>query len=756
MCAVRKKSPAPCLLLLLWPCLALAQDRDGDRVPDTVAQKVGVPAAAAQELVVIATSPAQRAAGRGDQQPQAPDILALEGCHVGQQRALLRIQFAQKPDFAAAGLIVYLDLDNDPDTGRVDRYHGGVDLMLLVSKNELNRSFHGERFTASNTLTSAALQDDTLWISVDAPWVVQQDRLVFGVHLLAQIQGGSSDTTRHTIARLPRHDAAVPALPARRNNSLRSLADYRYYNDRVKYEELSDKGMTYQQVAPAQPLVPPRPRPALPYAAPRQAGRAGSLERHRVPVQLLEQQQVLRRATPITFGFPLPRGGLFDTAHLRVVSDGGEVVPAQFTVTAFWPDDSLKWVLVDLQTDLDAGQQKQLSVECGQQVRTPAPASPLRVTETDTMIQIDTGAIRVEVDKQRFDLLHRVSLGGRDVVRSSGTGVILRDEQDHQYTQAAAAPRSVLVEQQGPEKVVLRIEGDYADQSGRTYMSYITRIVLHARSARATIAHTHVNTYLDTEFTDINSLVLPLSATGFASVELPVELPAPRATGSASAESPAGSAGITSPFSVTQWDDQQYRVGGSADATYQGCFSGGVGLRSDGGNLNLVVHEFWQRWPKGLAVDGDSATIALLPAQPSAEFGRDLPFWLMFPFVEGKYRFKWGMAFTTCVTVDFAATTSLDQLQADADCPVVAVLPADWYGSTEALGPLSVPATGPLAIWDTYVAGATAPHGPEAEGARVWLLQLRRLVRRTESKLGEQRVRSGARFLPAVRPHRPA
>ena len=72
----------------------------------------------------------------------------------------------------------------------------------------------------------------------------------------------------------------------------------------------------------------------------------------------------------------------------------------------------------------------------------------------------------------------------------------------------------------------------------------------------------------------------------------------------------------------------------------------------------MVVHEFWQRWPKAISADGATSAIQLLPRQPSSDFGRELPFWLMYPFVEGKYRFKWGMSFTTRVTFDFAATTT--------------------------------------------------------------------------------------------------
>jgi hypothetical protein len=115
------------------------------------------------------------------------------------------------------------------------------------------------------------------------------------------------------------------------------------------------------------------------------------------------------------------------------------------------------------------------------------------------------------------------------------------------------------------------------------------------------------------------------------------------------------------------------------------------GRFADGGAATAAIHEFWQRWPKAFEADKESFAIHLLPRQPRSDFGTDLPFWLMYPFVDGKYRFKWGMSFTTRVTFDFAGETAVDQLHADANMPVVAVLPAGWYASSKALGNVAIP-----------------------------------------------------------------
>jgi hypothetical protein len=121
------------------------------------------------------------------------------------------------------------------------------------------------------------------------------------------------------------------------------------------------------------------------------------------------------------------------------------------------------------------------------------------------------------------------------------------------------------------------------------------------------------------------------------------------------------------------------------------------------GSIAAVVHDFWQRWPKQLAADSAELCVELLPRQPDAHFGQGLPHYLLYPFVEGFYRFKWGMAFTDRVTFDFSGRTPPDQLRAEAQSPLVAVVPAPWYARTNALGPMAAPLGRQFSLWDKFV-----------------------------------------------------
>jgi hypothetical protein len=153
-----------------------------------------------------------------------------------------------------------------------------------------------------------------------------------------------------------------------------------------------------------------------------------------------------------------------------------------------------------------------------------------------------------------------------------------------------------------------------------------------------------------------------------------------------------------SPAVFNQRDDLTLAVNGKET---QNKLSGAAQLTLDNGSkTGLTVRKCWQRWPKSFAADKTAFTIGILPEQHSKEFGRNLPFYLQFPFCEGKYRMKWGMAFTEDITFDFSGNLSMKQMDAEANLPLVAVLPSEWYTRTDALsGKIPAPVGQQFALW---------------------------------------------------------
>lgn len=701
-----------CRIFLLFVGLVLATgalfaaevDTDGDGVSDDVERQLGSLPDTKQELVLVATSKDEQ---YSDEQAKvnAPDILSLEAGHVGGQRLLFKVTFARPPVFVNSTFIVYADLDTNLETGRQDApEHRGVDVMVVASGTQMSSSSHNAAFGRENTyVAGAAVVGNVLYITLEAALPDKGDKLRLDLQLLSQRKGGRADSTPRKVVEVPRFaNRPVPKVPRRGAPDLRPLSDYRYHDNLVKLEKLEDKGLTFEQVAPAKPTEFGRPRPEVPFASvARKPGKAGSVKRQQVEVQLLEEAGVARRSTAISFGFPFSQGAVFDLNNLRVLSPAGQEVAAQFTATSFWPDDSLKWVLVDFQTPLAAKEERKSVVEFGSAVKRPGPSSPLKVSQNDTVLTVVTGPLKVEIDKQRFNLLrsvwHDANKDGKfedaeRVAASAPEGLRLVDEKGKLFTTSARPPESVKLEEQGPQKVVVRATGQYAAADGQTYMRYVTRFALRAGSPRVTVAHTHIDDYLKTEFTDITSLTMPVSPSGLRGVSLFM----PRDDGTLTAYE-----GKT--MKLLQLDEKSALLQTDGKEVRSGQTPGLVRCSLQAGTVSVALHDFWQRWPKGLSADGKEVSIDLLPPQPSAQYGADLPHYLMYPCVSGKYRFKWGMSFTERITFDFSGQTTVEELHAEANRPIVPVVPASWCAQTKALGDLSAPVGKQFAEWDNYI-----------------------------------------------------
>lgn len=110
---------------------------------------------------------------------------------------------------------------------------------------------------------------------------------------------------------------------------------------------------------------------------------------------------------------------------------------------------------------------------------------------------------------------------------------------------------------------------------------------------------------------------------------------------------------------------------------------GTLSVLADHGRFSATIRDAAYRWPKGMKAEKEKITLELLPEQPSKEFGKNLPHYLKFPFVEGKYRSKWGMAFTEKLRFDFGSEPAV--ANAETNLPVVAVIDRDWYFRTKAV-----------------------------------------------------------------------
>lgn len=116
------------------------------------------------------------------------------------------------------------------------------------------------------------------------------------------------------------------------------------------------------------------------------------------------------RAVPVTSGVPFPRDALTRVENLRLVRDSVDI-PAQFRVAGKWqPGESIRWLLVDFQTDIQADAKQQFALEFGEDVNSlPLGGGISIIREVDAHL-IDTGAATFRISTSRFTLFDEVTL----------------------------------------------------------------------------------------------------------------------------------------------------------------------------------------------------------------------------------------------------------------------------------------------------------------------------------------------------------
>ena len=376
----------------------------------------------------------------------------------------------------------------------------------------------------------------------------------------------------------------------------------------------------------------------------------------------------------------MPQKAIFDLSHFQVFAPNGKKVPAQFSATAFWPDKSLKWVLVQFQAKLKSKEKAIYKVLFGANVKPLKSKSNLKMTQTGNTITVNTGATKIIVGR---NLIDKVWVNNK-LIGGFSDGIILIDEKGKEY-KSSLGPAKIRVEESGPEYLTLRLEGDYKSKTGSKYMKYVARLTFQNNSALVGLTFTHINDYLKTEFTDITSITIPFKPAKKLQ----------KATISLEKKSPATIAKTQQGF---QLDDLNVSISGKSQ---KGKMTGAATM--DGANkVTVAWRDFWRRWPKAYKVTNNDFVLEILPKQPNKDYGKKLPFYLMFPFVDGKYRFKWGMSFTERIKFDFSGKISAKQLQADMDMPVIAVIPATWYAATQAFPNATAPMGKQFSAWDDF------------------------------------------------------
>ena len=414
-----------------------------------------------------------------------------------------------------------------------------------------------------------------------------------------------------------------------------------------------------------------------------------------VPLTVRDHSTVARTAEPVRSGVPIPRSAaLMDVTDLRLVGPAGVAVPARFTALGRWgagpadPGAPVRWVQVEFRADVPAGGAATYTLLDGG--AGPAPAA-LAMVETAAAVEVTTGPARFLVSKSRGTIIESawLDLDSNGVFAASELALAPAADTGSfvvsagmEYRAAASAPASVTVEDGGPERATIRIEG-YHRAGGTPLLRYVTRLTFFAGESYVRVQHTIIEGrvmgsgnggwpggIVETAL-DRGGLRLRLALSGPVTARVNADGTTPRTLAL------AGGATVSVRQRPTyDWQlplAYEVRSGASVIETGERARAAWLDLADATRGMAVSTRDFWRKSPQGLGGAADGSVTIEFPSEP--------------------YTIMQGMGFMEDLVLDLhPASTSVADLHARAQGlskdPLFAAAPSSWYVASGAFGEL--------------------------------------------------------------------
>jgi hypothetical protein len=202
-----------------------------------------------------------------------------------------------------------------------------------------------------------------------------------------------------------------------------------------------------------------------------------------------------RVASGVSWGVPWAKGTAIPSNQtFTLTTADGRTLPLQTWPLATWPDGSLKWSGFASVAGPDV---------VGELTLTPtaaASAKPaLSVVDGGDTVRVDTGALRAVIPKSGPVMIESLTVDGREVAHRGRLVCLLQNgPQNDVYqippqTRFDGEIRSVTVEQNGPVRAVVRIDGVHKGVGiEREWLPFHVRLYFYAGVAPVRMVHTFI------------------------------------------------------------------------------------------------------------------------------------------------------------------------------------------------------------------------------------------------------------------------
>ena len=372
----------------------------------------------------------------------------------------------------------------------------------------------------------------------------------------------------------------------------------------------------------------------------------------RVPLTLRNPHPTPAQRWLVRSGIPFPQGMLGSARQVRLLADG-KPMPADIRETAYWPDYSVKWVMVTFVADCPAQASVPYELEYGATVQAPVwDGADLAQSDGRTKdVVVDTGAARFRVTPQG-ELLLADGKPVRTHIRPSAGAAMA----------TGAIPAAVTICENGRQYAQVKSSVAFAGADGVPALTVMMRYEFWAGSPFVKLSHSFLvqGTAPQSDVEEI-SLDIPFAGQGWQ------------------AELNDGKSVELKPAdTLYQREFKQYVLNGGepVDGRFTGQFRSGRNL--------IALRQFWELYPKGFRAGPEAVRLDLCP-DFAAGYYDSFPFDVnstkyVFYLREGHYTFRRGLRRTHEILLGTAPADGAAPAAANAfQRPLLATAPAAWY-----------------------------------------------------------------------------
>jgi hypothetical protein len=333
-------------------------------------------------------------------------------------------------------------------------------------------------------------------------------------------------------------------------------------------------------------------------------------------------------------GIPLPKGHAMPDAPFSVTDTAGAPVEAEVKVTAFWPDGSVKWVLVRMQPNVAALATLYFELRIGEG---PVSPGPTFAHQDEEAIHVDTGVLRFTVLRNQANLLTDLTVKHDDtwvpmIAGGDGAELIVDVDQHvdgtitptHFSANAQGEGFTATLEEASPTVAIIRLEGIHTAADGQTFAPYTVRLYTYKSDTQIRLYHTLIfDGDARRDFIrgiGVRIQAAPEEIVGYTLAEA-------RGTGFPTTyvidpSLPAWRRGI-----LTQHSADAYTIKKVINPETNSRLRATAGTRSQGwghlettaGSISAAIRNFWQEYPKAIEVDAVDRSLSAWFYSPHAE-----------------------------------------------------------------------------------------------------------------------------------------